>query len=108
MKSSSTTTQELVQLDIARKNAAENDSVITTAYSWYKWGKTAKTLGKLALSANPSGAIKFGAQLALQPLADKMSEKTGYKCISTSVRIAIACTDPVGSALCYSAQWATD
>jgi hypothetical protein len=102
------TTQELVQLDIAQQNSANEESIISTAYSWYRWGRVAKTFGQLALSATPSGAIKFGAQLALQPIADKISEKTGYSSIGTAVKIGIACTDPVGSTISYGIQWATD
>ena len=102
-------TRELVQLDIARQDAKkEPESIITTAYSWYHWGKAAKNLGQLALSATPSAAIKFGAQLTLQPIADKFSERTGYTRISMLVRISIACTDPLGSAISYGTKWATD
>lgn len=105
---SSENAQELVQLDIARTNAKDNESIITTAYSWYHWIRAAKNLGTLALSATPSAAIKFGAQLTLQPLADKLSEITGDDRISWGMRIGIACADPVGSGLSYGVQLITD
>lgn len=101
-------TESLVEQDIARQNAEKDNSVINTAYYWYGWFKTAKNLGNLALSANPSGAVKFAAQLTLQPIANKVAEATGCPSISTAMRVGIACTDPVGSAISYGAQWATE